>query len=108
MMITDGRALQLELLLQEGDRGLIQVDDRGRACEQDGYEEEDADEPAHAAHAVEHAGERDEHQAGAAVDSSPPEVAIAGMITNIATSAASVSKTATLRAEDEISTSLPR
>ena len=59
------QALQLELLLQEGDRGLIQVDDRGRACEQDGYEEEDADEPAHAAHAVEHAGERDEHQAGA-------------------------------------------
>ena len=62
---NSGDAAQLNLLLQECNGGLIQVDDGGDTGKQNSNEEEDADETAHSAHAVEDVGQSNEHQAGA-------------------------------------------
>ena len=67
---TDGAngccTLELELLLQEGNRCLVQVYDGGYACEQYADVEDRADDTA-GRHCVEYVYEVNEHQAGAAL-----------------------------------------
>lgn len=58
---------ELCLFLKEGHRRLVEVDNARQSGEEHGYEEEYADDEAEAAHAVEHARQGYEHQAGAAL-----------------------------------------
>ena len=60
-------AIEMQFLLKESDRGLKQVDNRGKTCKEDGHIEEDEHDPSNSTHIVKHGDQINEHQAGAAV-----------------------------------------
>ena len=91
-------ALEAEPLLQGRDRRLIEVDDR-RDTRKGHADKKHHRHDAAARHAVHDMDKVDEHQARPPASSCAPPAAMAGMMTNAASSAAIVSNSATLRAE---------